>query len=498
MSLFLDSLLTALSLGDYDRANAIIRDSGKTLKTPIPNCLQTEMTYGQTHCAGKTGEDGLLPVRAIWMQELNEQIMFGYRMGGRLPFHPEKLFGVWQRALNDEPFRTDLESKGFQFDLRGHAIGSTRGWIYIGPTFIEDLLAIESSLGGVEMIFPDPVNNELRPIFVEARLGLTQGSTRMIDFNVPPPEKLLSAHNSNVGSDTPFRSWCRLKQSLYRQNRGLTCGAGGKAEKQLGNYLTAEDAKKGENFLSPEIFKWAQERVANREPGDNIETKRLFGNMLTSQTLCFNLFLPQVKTLPLATLIWRALLPSRVHEVTNVKLEHSPGRGHPELGTGDRSAFDAFVEYTHCDGERGLLAIETKYTDSFSSKGKSPTDREYRLALSTGLCDESGWRALNEMSTQQLWRTHLLAETMRGHTYKHVAYVVLFADGDTECATLIPKYAKAIKDGENRFFELTLESFVEKVRPQLSGNDLKWLQSFFSRYLDWSPVEAALRREQSE
>jgi hypothetical protein len=343
--------------------------------------------------------------------------------------------------------------------------------------------------------------------------GPTPTETQDTNLRASPPVALLEKCQVYVKSDTRFKRWCRLQQALYRKSRKWHfSGEGGGDGRELGNYLTDEDAKAGRNFLNQAIHRIARCRLRNREPKDGIEEGRLRQNMLTSQALCFNLFLPQLASRRLATTIWRALMPTRVAKVNSVKVEHSPGRGRSDVGTGDHSAFDAFVDYIHCDGNPGCLAIETKYTEPFSARGKEPTQRESDLALSmTKLFKEEGWLLMNPtsaegesqdgrpkkrfMSTQQLWRTHLLAETMRGKPYRHVTYMVLYAEGDTECAVLLPNYQSVLAHHakpDDLCGSMTLESFFSKVRPILTGRDAEWLDAFHARYLDWSLVEKAL------
>ena len=324
-----------------------------------------------------------------------------------------------------------------------------------------------------------------------------------LNLQTRPPKELLERHQAYVKTDTPFRSWCRLKQSLYRESQGWECGSGGNPPRYLGNYLTERDANEGKNFLDASIFEAAKERLSpmQREFKDVIEEQRLLSNMLTSQTLCFNLFLPQRKDLQFATAIWSRLLPDRIKEVIDIKLEHSPGRGNAKLGTGDHSAFDALVEYVHRDGNLGFLAVETKYTESFSAEGNEPTERQIELSKSTALFCKESWQQVQSMPTQQIWRTHLLAETMRNAKYRHVTYVVLYAEGDTECSDLFPKYAEALKHHRKPnelFLSVTLESVARAGQQDSSALDSGGLNKFWTRYLDWSPVETALTRAQNE
>jgi len=324
---------------------------------------------------------------------------------------------------------------------------------------------------------------------------------------------VLERFDAFVASDPPFRSWCRLKQSIYRHQHGWQCGTDGRLDsatgrpRLLGNYLVESDARAGRNFLNHEIARAASERINDRELGDNIEEGRLLSNMLTSQTLCFNLFLPQRRNLALATKIWSALFEGEVAAVVDVKVEHSPGRRHAQLGIGDKSAFDAFVLLKRPDGSRGIFAIETKYTDCFSvapppdkrylplvGNGKSDIERGRDLLIAAGTMTEAGWALASAMQSQQLWRTHALAESMRtAASATHVSYLVLHAAGDDECTCVLPEYELCLSHAarEKRCFRrLTLESFIATARASLDGADRTWLDDFNARYLEW-PVEAS-------
>ena len=317
----------------------------------------------------------------------------------------------------------------------------------------------------------------------------------MIDFSAKPPTEHLKAHLSDVTTDTPFRSWCRLKQSLYRQEHGWDPGMGGRKPRLLGNYLVDADAKAGRNFLSPEIFVAAKHRTACREKDDKIEEGRLLGNLLTSQTMCFNLFLPQAAALETATLIWQAVLPKTVTQVNRVLLEHSPGRGDEKDGTGDHSAFDAAVFYRHVDGSDGLIAIETKYSEPFSPPGRGPTPFLQSFGPKCGLFSQEGWQAVLSMKTQQLWRTHLLAQRMKSDLLRHVTYLVLHPSGDVECSSVLPEYRNCLEPQVQQsggFRQMTLEKWVAKAMDTVGDQGAVWLHQFYDRYLDWSAVELAL------
>jgi hypothetical protein len=302
------------------------------------------------------------------------------------------------------------------------------------------------------------------------------------EMRLQPRQPILDRYCAYVDEDTPFRRLCRLKQSQYREARGWACGEGGQEEhkRKLGNYLTEADAENGRNFLSSAIFELAKQRMEQSTEG--IDRHRLLYNMLTSQTLCFNLFLPQQADLDLATAIWSAIMPGIVKSVEAVLVEHSPRRMDPRY-TGDKSAFDACVKYVHGDSTRGLLGIEVKYTEPFSSPAGNPTPRLLELAESSQLYANDDWQ---RMTTQQLWRTHLLAESMRQDGYEHATYLVLHAARDEECVHAVKLYADCLSAKARQldcFDCITLEELYLKAVPVVPAHHLSWLSAFKERYL---------------
>jgi hypothetical protein len=80
--------------------------------------------------------------------------------------------------------------------------------------------------------------------------------------------------------------------------------------------------------------------------------------------LAFNAFAPLRQDRDLAARVLRAIIPAiDITAVIDVLFEHSPGRRNPEL-TGDRSAFDVAFINERSDGQRGIAAIEVKFTEA--------------------------------------------------------------------------------------------------------------------------------------
>ena len=99
------------------------------------------------------------------------------------------------------------------------------------------------------------------------------------------------------------------------------------------------------------------------------------------------------------------------------------------------------------------------------------------------------------MKTQQLWRTHLLAQRMKNDHLRHVTYLVLHPEGDVECSSVLPEYCMCLEpqvlqyDG---FHKMTLEEWVSRAMAAVGDHGAIWLRQFHDRYLDWTPVERAL------
>src|SRR4051794_24412522 len=85
--------------------------------------------------------------------------------------------------------------------------------------------------------------------------------------------------------DNPFTARMRFHQSWYRE-RILQVPFD--PQRGYGNYLSAEDGKRGKNFLSPQIFTVATQRIDAKVGA--VASGRLLQNMLSSQPMCFNLF----------------------------------------------------------------------------------------------------------------------------------------------------------------------------------------------------------------
>jgi hypothetical protein len=143
--------------------------------------------------------------------------------------------------------------------------------------------------------------------------------------------------------------------------------------------------------------------------------------MLSSMPLCFSVF-GHLRAHPEgAVALFGALLGRDVVELLHVAIGNRPIDGiecewAPERRDhlDDGSAFDAVVAARTSDGRRLLVAVETKYVDTFSRDPQnSDKDDKYRgFCQCFGMAD-TAFEELRGPATRQLLRNVLLTESVR-------------------------------------------------------------------------------------
>lgn len=233
--------------------------------------------------------------------------------------------------------------------------------------------------------------------------------------------------------------------------------------------------------------------VVRAELGDTSKEGRLFAmpriynDLLSSQPLCFNLFGELQADLALATSFFQVLQPEVVREVTGIQFEYSPGRGDPRL-TGDKSAFDVFVEYEDLYGGLSFFGIEVKYHENLLGAPAKHRKRYDEIAKMMGCFRVEALDQLRHAPLQQIWRDHLLAGVVKETLgYEHGLFVFLYPAGNTHCAAAITEYQNALMDTAS-FAAWTLEQMTAALR---ACTNASWVNAFHERYLDFKSVESA-------
>lgn len=294
--------------------------------------------------------------------------------------------------------------------------------------------------------------------------------------------------------DDELAARMRFHQSWYRANvLKVACGAGPASDspRTYGNMLRPEDGAQGMNFLSAEIFRKVQERIALKT--GTVDDYRWLHNMLSSQPMCANLVGPMMSDPERATRIGRAIWGDRVSRVTRVELEWAPEPACRFLG--DRTAFDAFIEYELPNSALGFVGIETKLTEPFSQKRyDGPSYRRW-------MTDGGPWRAgardaVAHVRHNQLWRDHLLVWSMlcaSGSPYAEGRLAVVYHPRDEVCADTVAAYSDLLDDRAT-LQDLSLSKFLEPLR---QIDDLTpWRDDFEVRYLALDRSEAAWKQHE--
>ena len=153
---------------------------------------------------------------------------------------------------------------------------------------------------------------------------------------------------------------------------------------------------------------------------------------------------------------------------------------------GDRTAFDAYVEYRTDDGEPGFLGIETKYTELFSQK-RYESDRytEITEAPHSGFRPGASGR-LASARTNQLWRNTMLALAHTTQRFNQGFSVVLHAAGDGEIGSAIEAFYAEREEPGSLLRVVTYERLIDAVAQEPGATE--WAGGFRKRYLDLSPV----------
>ncbi len=300
-----------------------------------------------------------------------------------------------------------------------------------------------------------------------------------------PAKSVLKKYNVDYAKDTEFSAFARLLQSKWRKKKKHP-----EQKEKYGNYLPINYAKETKvNFLTDRIGALVQYEVYKAKmEGRMISEPRIWNNMLSSQPLCFNLFGELHYDLKLATKYFQKLFPGKIKEVTEVKFEYSPGWENRNY-TGDRSAFDVFIEYKNKKSKRGFIAIEVKYAENMRGSKKNARKifddhkKQYLpIAKDAGIFPKSAIEILKGSSLQQIWRDHLLAFATR-KDYDEGFFVFLYPERNEQCKNAVAEYTKLLSTKSEKktiFCPRTLEKFVSAlVQVKRTG----WPKEFRERYL---------------
>jgi len=269
-------------------------------------------------------------------------------------------------------------------------------------------------------------------------------------------------------------------------------------------WLSDVYAKKGKNFFDGfGIFDAAQKyRKIYFSYPLNRGRINLYSDMLRSEHIPFNLFVPLKKDLEFCKRVFNKILGGNIASIDknivinntiteNIIIEYAPSPKENYLN--DRTSFDTYIEYTHTDNSKGIICIEVKYTEKEYPLVKFEKDKitltksyqdvedfknqkgiYYNTTKACKLYKEECLMDLVGNKFRQIWRNHLLAESILIENeknnqigdkdkIKHAHSLIFHPEGNEHFKEVGEKYKEEmLADNKKDTFGLvTFEKFIE-------------------------------------
>ncbi len=278
-----------------------------------------------------------------------------------------------------------------------------------------------------------------------------------------------------------FLRRARLHQSVFRaRNLDLPFDT-------YGNYLTKEDGEKGKNF-------YEDYGIFNAVRCYRNYNKPLYSNLLRSEHIPFNIFIPLDRDQNYCKNVISDILKSNISSINRVEIEYAPKPKEKYLNDG--TSFDAYIEYTNSDGTKGMIGIEVKYTEKeykLQANSKQETDIKnknslyFSITANCGLYKSNAIEVLPTDKFRQIWRNHLLGESIlltENNEFKHFTSLTLFPAGNTHFIKTSAEYIDLLNNNDNKFIALTYEDFFTLLSKNCPNNNYqKWIEYLTTRYI---------------
>ncbi|MBK9733199.1 MAG: hypothetical protein IPO83_18245 [Chitinophagaceae bacterium] len=293
------------------------------------------------------------------------------------------------------------------------------------------------------------------------------------------------------------------KNSVHKIKDDLGELAGETRPSYYGNMLV-NGVRTGRNFIYPETFQYAGNRLEKKMKEETIDAYRLFNNMLSSMPLAFNLFHPLMmikEKYPkeLNRMIQDAFPALPVYEVMDIKIEFVPTPINDY--TNDKSAMDAAIIFKDENENKHLLAIEVKYTDSLGTNKASDNALKCKTAEDLVQFTDDGLETIKG-GCSQIYRNYLLAEKYAkvqkwmNEDGQINSYSIILAPKDHPSTQReIDSLKKFLKPQfQYKIEKSDLELFIETLSLNCPDEFKEWLSEFNDRYLNFGPLEDLLKR----
>lgn len=254
-----------------------------------------------------------------------------------------------------------------------------------------------------------------------------------------------------------------------------------------GNYLTREDGENGRNFYDDFGIFDAVKKYRKYN-------KLLYSNLLRSEHIPFNIFIPLDKDRNFCKNVIADILKSRINSIDKIVIEYAPKPKEKYLNDG--TSFDTYIEYTNSDGTKGMIGIEVKYTEKeykLPTKSKQEKDVKdknspyYSVTNKSGLYKPDAIKDLSTDKFRQVWRNHILGESILlvdSDKFQHFTSLTLFPSDNSHFIKTSKEYIDLLIQNDNRFIALTYENFFTLLNKYCPDDNFKnWIKYLTTRYI---------------
>lgn len=305
-------------------------------------------------------------------------------------------------------------------------------------------------------------------------------------------------YNIYNSQDSNFANYAKLLQSKWRNKKGYPI-AKLNGSTNYGHFIETDFAINEEvNFLTENIRKLVIEELETKETVQEY----IYENLLSSKSLCYNLFGELHFNHELATTLFKKVFPKstspyseklpEIGEVTSVLFDYSPYKTNNNFA-GEPSYFDVFIEYTSDEGKKGFIGVDVKYAETLLEEADKATEtykkyeNDYLKLATEDLFLQENLENFKKPPLFQLWRKHLLVlSILKNNLYKEGFFLFLFPDGNDECykeANLYraqQKFPYRWNEHQTGNYWRFLDDFIDNL-DELVNQD--WTRELKERYL---------------
>ena len=227
----------------------------------------------------------------------------------------------------------------------------------------------------------------------------------------------------------------------------------------------------------------------------SFKSSALFSNMLRSEHIPYNIFVPMEEDMDTATVLFNEIIGGGISKIKLIRIEFAGEADRSEY-LNDGTSFDTFIEYIATDGSIGGIGIEVKYTEKgYPIRIKEKEDIEDSGGAYHQMTKKSHWfiPSLNILSfikanhLRQIWRNHILGYSMLlRRDIQHFHHIHLYPQGNIHFHQhAVPEYRNLLtEEGRKSFIDLTYESLFNLIEVHFKQDRQKeWLNYLRERYI---------------